>query len=740
MEFGRPENPGARLFSASTMTRRLAALCGLLLLVAAVALSRRSAPPAPVGRRQEAQADEAARRFMALREREQRADREVWSATLPAVRIEREVARAVERGMAAKDPDAGVFPDLTTRLSAPSGHALRWMQVRVMRVEALLANTGGRASFRVDLESEVVLEVPAGGASVRKVWTARFLARADWSDGEPPRLVGYRLAAPPTVLEGVPGFEPWADLLIPTNGVGLFADPLIFESNGEEPRLHLAGSGMAAVRAGEGWRWEPSDFGPPDRVKAAVLADLDGDGASERIVADASGVRIRDRNGWRTAWTAPAKLRHPQSIAAGDIDGDGDLDLWLTQYRLPYVQGQFPTPYYDANDGYPAYLLRNDGRAWVDITEESGLGPKRLRRAYSASWIDLDGDGDLDLVQVSDFAGLDLFRNDGRGRFTDLTPALGLDRHGFGMAHAVWDADRDGLPDLLMVGMDSPVASQLEALGLGRPEFPGHSRHRAPMTYGNRVFIGSAAKGLEFSPLSEPLRHAGWAWGVAVLDWNNDGLEDLYCVNGHETFESRVDFERQFWHHDIYAGGSTPDPATLLYFMQANEARRAARMSYGGWQANRFFTRTDRGSFIENAWILGTAVTEDCRNVVSGDFDGDGRMDLALTTYEQWPANRQRLLVFRNRCADGRHWVGYRLAVPDPGSRVEITTSQGIRRHWWVQGDGYRSQSDTEAHFGLGQGGEVLKAEWVRRDGRRQELPRIRDRWHRIVPDTVKGP
>lgn len=717
------------------MTRRTAILLAVLLVVGGVALWRRAGAPSPELRRREAAADAAARRFLVLREAEELADRTVWSASEPVAHIEQEVVAGVERAMAGAGLDACGLPGLSRRIPVPADHSLRWLQMRLMRARPRPPGAEGASGTLVELESEVVMEGVSGGADAGKTWTARFTVEADWSGERPPRLVDYRIPGRPVFLSGRPVFQPWADLVIPTNGVGLFTDPLLLEPSGTGWALHLVGAGVRAVRSGGGWSWEPSDSGPPDRVQAAVRADLDGDGVADLAVADSLGLRIRGPDGtWRQAWSAPARLRHPQSICAGDIDGDGDLDLWLTQYRLPFVNGQFPTPYYDANDGFPAHLLRNDGgNRWTDVTEGSGLAPRRHRRAYSASWLDVDGDGDLDLVQVGDFAGLDLFLNDGRGRFTDVTNGLGDSRHGFGMAHAVWDADRDGLPDVLMVGMDSPVASQLDSLGLGRPEFPAHNAHRAAMTYGNRLFTGVTGRGLVFSPLSEGLRRAGWAWGVAVLDWNNDGLEDLHLVNGHETFESRSDFERQFWLHDIHVGGSVPDPATHLYFVQANERRRAARQSYGGWQANRLFTQTAPGAFTENAWVLGVARTEDCRNVVAADLDEDGRMDLAVTTYEQWPVPRQRLLILRNVAARAGHWIGYRLGSPFPGSRVEVTTRDGIRRHWWVQGDGYRSQSDLQAHFGLGPEAGPLRAEWIRADGSRVLLPTDPDRWHDLV-------
>ena len=88
----------------------------------------------------------------------------------------------------------------------------------------------------------------------------------------------------------------------------------------------------------------------------------------------------------------------------------------LGQYKVPYEKGQMPVPYFDANDGYPYHLLLNDGKGnFAAATEQAGLGRKRFRRVYSASLIDLDRDGDLDLIVVSDFHGIDAFENNRRG-------------------------------------------------------------------------------------------------------------------------------------------------------------------------------------------------------------------------------------------------------------------------------------------------------------------------------------
>ena len=95
-----------------------------------------------------------------------------------------------------------------------------------------------------------------------------------------------------------------------------------------------------------------------------------------------------------------------------------DLDLFIGQWKAPYIGGSMPTPYYNANDGYPDYLLRNEGDGtFVNITNNSGLSKKSNRRTFSASLVDLDFDQDLDLIVVADFSGLDLYINDGKGTF-----------------------------------------------------------------------------------------------------------------------------------------------------------------------------------------------------------------------------------------------------------------------------------------------------------------------------------
>jgi hypothetical protein len=387
-----------------------------------------------------------------------------------------------------------------------------------------------------------------------------------------------------------------------------------------------------------------------------------------------------------------------------------------------------PTPYYDALDGYPAYLLVNDGQGqFRDQTEAAGLGAKRTRRTYSASLVDLDDDGDLDLLVVNDFAGVDTYRNDGRGRFQTTTDWI-ADPRGFGMAHALGDFDRDGQTDLFITGMHCPTAVRLDHLGLRRPGFETMDAQRGLMTRGNRIFLRRENR-FETTPLGDFAARSGWSWSCAVADVNNDGFPDIFIANGHETRQSVRDYDAEFWRHDIYVGSSKDDLLLNVYFGSKFLRTRGRGWSYGGYEANRLFLNQEARRFDEVAFLAGVAIPEDSRNAVADDLDGDGREDLIATTFESWPEVRQTLRVYQNQLRETGNWIGFRLRAGRPGrstigSRIVLEGDDRKAADVLVTGDSHRVQRAGTAHFGLGRAGAVRRVTVRWPDGTFQVLDR----------------
>ena len=178
----------------------------------------------------------------------------------------------------------------------------------------------------------------------------------------------------------------------------------------------------------------------------------------------------------------------PIASTSGDVDGDNDLDVFITQYKSPYIYGQMPTPYYDANDGFPSYLLINDGKGnFKDMTTEYGLHEKRFRRTYSCSFLDIDNDNFLDLITVNDFAGIDIYKNV-KGKYIDVTNEMITEKSSFGMSHTIGDYNLDGMDDIFVLGMSSTTANRLEQMNLNRPGYDERNTARAKMGYGNRLY------------------------------------------------------------------------------------------------------------------------------------------------------------------------------------------------------------------------------------------------------------
>jgi hypothetical protein len=220
-------------------------------------------------------------------------------------------------------------------------------------------------------------------------------------------------------------------------------------------------------------------------ARSAVLGDFDADGYTDMIIEGSihpnkSSPRIiglflfqgTDKGGFPDMPKvidvgSSVVIQGDTTMTCGDIDGDGDLDLWIGHYKPPYDGGAMPTPYYDANDGYPSFLLINEGNGlrFTESAATRGLKEKLHRRVFSGSFVDYDNDLDLDLLMVSDFSGIDLFRNNGDGTFEDVTAEAIEHRSSFGMGHSFGDFNHDGFLDMYVIGMSSTTAGRLHQMG-----------------------------------------------------------------------------------------------------------------------------------------------------------------------------------------------------------------------------------------------------------------------------------
>ena len=458
---------------------------------------------------------------------------------------------------------------------------------------------------------------------------------------------------------------------------------------------------------------------------------LDGDGGPARnhLYRNLGGLRFEDV----TAEAGLAGDGWAQGACVGDYDGDGDPDLYVTHYGR-------------------SVLYRNDGGAFHDVTDAAGVAAGAVRWDTGCTFVDFDLDGRLDLAVTAylefdrskipapgstsycvwkglpvmcgprglPFAHNRLLRNEGEGRFRDVSRASGFGATAGCYAFTVVasDLDNDGWPDLYVacdstpsllfhnqrdgtfeeVGLLAGAAlneNGQEQGGMGvtigdydddgwfdivktnfSDDVPNVYRNAGDLSFEDRVFEAGVGGYME---------HVGW--GVHLMDADNDGHRELLIVNGHVYPEVERSPEIRY---------------------------RQPRLLYWNVGGGRFIDVSRRaGQAFETAWCgRGSAVA---------DLDDDGSLEVVINNMGERPsllrnfaATRNWLLVRCRGSRGNRDGLGARVFVHVEGRRLSAEV-QG--------GSGYLSQNDPRLHFGLGGAERYERIEVLWPGGRREVHP-----------------
>ena len=422
------------------------------------------------------------------------------------------------------------------------------------------------------------------------------------------------------------------------------------------------------------------------RHSGPMFADMDGDGDLDLFLGglglDPSLIFANNGDGTFSDVTAGSGIdtlaaRNNISAAFGDYDLDGDLDLFVAHWG---TARDYSSP------GDTEHLWRNDtdafGIKFTSVSESAGISPSILTlpddlttpededRTFAPTFARINDDLYPDILSVADFNYSQFFINNQDGTFSNATDTdVIID--GNGMGSAVFDYDADGDLDWFVTSIECHPDTDCDAGSLSR--------------IGNRLYRNQNGA---FEDVTDEagVASGGWGWGACFIDFENDGDLDIYHTNGWSLVDDMNNFE---------------------------------------FDVSRAFVADGTGRFEDRAEELGLDDTEEGRGVVCADFDNDGDVDIfqlhrssvvSATLWRNDTNINNFLSVKLNGAAPNTEAVGARITIDYGGATQmrEISIASN-----------FVSQNPTVQIFGLGIAAQVdeLTIQWP--DGRGTVLTNI---------------
>lgn len=403
--------------------------------------------------------------------------------------------------------------------------------------------------------------------------------------------------------------------------------------------MHNEGDGTFVERTIE------AGLGHSTRSNGVAWADVDEDGDLDLYVTTFAAYRhmlyvnrgdgtFADEAVERGASLASGALILGTTPAFGDVDLDGDLDMFVGEWRPDKELG-------DAS--HHLRLLRNLGPEqpgyFADVTEASGIDLAAIAPlvdaeagvyAFAPAFVDLDGDRFPDLAIAADFGTSRIYWNDGGTfGFSDGSTVAGIESVRNGMGSTFGDIDGDGRLDWFISAIDTPELPEL----------------------GNRLYLGAEDRTFVDATDLYGVRDGDWGWGAALFDPDGDGDLDVVMTAGW-TMETYEDDPMVFWRND----GGAP--------------------------------------LVERATSVGLVDVGQGRGLVTFDLEGDGDDDVLVVHWGGAPLLFRNdgpppgfLRVKTIGSAGNRQGLGARVdVVPEPGAPTQVRVV-GVGAHFLGHGD-----------------------------------------------------
>jgi enediyne biosynthesis protein E4 len=436
----------------------------------------------------------------------------------------------------------------------------------------------------------------------------------------------------------------------------------------------------ALYRNEGGWRFTDvtaeSGVGDTGYGLGVCVGDYNNDGHPD-IYVNNFGPNVLYRNngdGTFTDVTREAGVDAGDQVGAGasflDIDGDGDLDLFVANY----VAFNFENHHISHMSGFPAYvgplnypptanvLYRNNGDGtFTDISVAAGIAA-HLGTGMGMICADYDGDGDTDIFVGNDLRPNFLFQNDGTGRFREVALAVGLAYDALGNVHGTMgvecaDWNNNGWLDFYTTSYQR----QLTTL---------YQNQRG--LYFEDVTRKTGA-GLDTYP------HV--TWGTGLVDFDNDGHRDIFIACGHLI-----------------------DNVELFDDTTRYEAR------------NIVLWNNRQGRFVNVSDQAGDGLLPQLssRGAAFDDLDNDGDLDVVILNSRREPT------ILRNDAPSDRHWIQVQLRGTTSnrdgiGARVTVRAGDLTQIGEVHSGRSYQSDFGRRLHFGLGDRATIdqIQVNWI---------------------------